>query len=768
MASDKKKSEFIDIKEVLAIFKRKWYWFLISVIICCGIAYVYTKISKPQYKVVANVLITQEDGGGMGSFGGLGDLFGSNGYVEDEIFVITSHSVLREVVKDLGLYRSHIVKTGLLSKTFEYEKYPVDVYPSPGIVDTLRTAIVFKTKIHDGKADIKVSVSGDDIEDLKDQTLPATIKCDYGQFVIDRTKYCPKNKEINTTVTIMGYDAAAEDLAKTVSSSIASKKSNAINLSIVTPAPKYGLDILNTIIQKYNERGINQKNLQSTKTATFIDERLALISGDLAGAESDIQDYKENQGIVDVQTEASYNIALKGEAERNLIAAQTENEIIKMTRDFINDPAKAYELIPSSNEIAGVGSAIGTYNSLILKRLELMNNAKGNNTALKSLNDQIDAMRSSINTSLQRAYVNSNVQVKELSAQVAKAQGKLGNIPTQERTFINLKRQQEVKQQLYLFLLQRREETAMMLANAVPKGEIIDEAYTLSDPVSMSKKLILLIALLIGLCIPPVIIYIKKLLRSKFETRQEVENRVDMPVLGEMCIDRSGEQLAVGATNTSSTSELFRLLRTNLQFVLNGKDDKVVLMTSTSSGEGKSFISINLAASLALLHKKVILVGMDIRNPQLAKYLNLAPHTGLTQYLADPSIDVDSLIMHDQMIEGLDIIQAGPIPPNPGELLASQAVDDLFVKLRQEYDYILIDSAPVGMVSDTFHIVRVTDATVYVCRANYTTLRDLDYIEDLYHDKRLKKISLVVNGTAARKGYGYGYGSDKKKRKAKI
>lgn len=768
MATNHKKSEFIDIRGLLTTYLKKWYWFALSVVVCCGLAFVYTKISKPKYQVVANVLISQEDGGGMGSFGGLGDLFGSNGYVEDEIFVVTSHSVLRDVVKELGLFRTHIVKDGLLSKTFKYDDSPIEVYPAPGIVDTLRTTLTFVTKVNGGKADITVSESGKDIVELEDQTLPATVESPYGKYVVDRTKYYPKAKDIHSIIAVSGYDVAAENLAEEVSSSIASKKSNVINLSMITTNPRYGSDVINAIIEKYNQRGINQKNLQSTKTAQFIDDRLALISGDLAGAESEIQNYKENQGIVDVQTEASYNVALKGEAERRLVTAQTENEIIKMTRDFLNDPAKAYELIPTSNEIAGVGSSIGTYNALILKRLELMNNAKGNNAALRSLNDQIDAMRASINTSLERALINSNVEVREASAQVAKAQGKLGNIPNQERAFINLKRQQEVKQQLYLFLLQRREETAMLLANAVPKGEIIDEAYTLSEPVGMSKKIILLIAFMLGLCIPPVIIYIRHLLRSKFDTRQEVEDKVTMPILGEMCIDRSGSVLAVTATNTSSTSELFRLLRTNLQFILNGKEDKVVLMTSTSSGEGKSFISINLAASLALLHKRVVLVGMDIRNPQLAKYLDLKPHTGLTQYLAEPSIGIDSMIMHEPLMPDLDIIQAGPIPPNPGELLASQAVDDLFEQLRKIYDYIIIDSAPVGMVSDTFHLVRVSDATVYVCRANYTTMRDLQYVESLYEDDRLRKMALVINGTAARKGYGYGYGSDKKKRKAKI
>ena len=766
MASSHKKSEFINLREIFEQYKKKWYWFAISAFVCAAVAFVFVKGQKPKYQVKANVLISQEDGGGMSNFGGLGDLFGSSGYVEDEIFVVTSHTVLRNVVKQLGLYTSHTVSDGFLSKTFKYKDYPIQVYTEPAILDTLKASVLFDITVKPaGLADIKVKVKGDKIEEVEDTKLPATLTTDYGKFIVDRTKFCPKDKEISTKVTITGYDAAAEELSEDVSSSIASKKSNVIQLSIVTTDPEYGSDVLNAIITQYNDRGIYQKNLQSSKTAKFIDDRLALISGDLSSAEADIQGYKQNQGIVDVSTEASYNIGVKSEAEKALIKAQTENEIIKMTRDFLHDPTKAYELIPASNEIPGVGSSVSTYNSLILRRLELMTNAKGNNAALRTLNEQIDAMRSSIMTSLDRAYQNSNVEIRDIRAQLGRAEGKLGNIPTQEREFLNLKRQQEVKQQLYLFLLQRREETAMLLANAVPKGEIIDEAFTLRDPVGLSKKMIVLIALLFGMCIPPVILWIKKLLRTKFETRKEVEELTDVPVLGEMCIDRSGNQLAVTAHDTSSTSELFRLMRSNLQFVLNGQNDKVVLMTSTRSGEGKSFISINMAASLALLGKRVLLIGMDIRNPQLGKYLGLKTSRGLTNYLSDPSVKLEDIIIKEPPMPNLDIIEAGPIPPNPGELLTSPAVDELFGRLREIYDYIIVDSAPVGMVSDTFNLSRISDATIYVCRANYTTLSDIQYINDLYEDNRLKKMTLVVNGTSAHTGYGYGYGKNKRKHK---
>jgi capsular exopolysaccharide synthesis family protein len=441
-----------------------------------------------------------------------------------------------------------------------------------------------------------------------------------------------------------------------------------------------------------------------------------------------------------------------------------------MTRDFLTQPQNAYELIPASgvaniendasasSSMTSAAGAIAAYNAMILRHMELKQTAKSDNKQLKQLEAQIDAMRKSINTTLNRAYQTSLVAIRDAKAEVAKAEGKLGNIPSQEREFLGLKRQQQVKQQLYLFLLQRREETAMLIANAVPKGQIIDRAYTLSEPVGMSKKAIMLVALLFGLVLPILALYMARVLRTKFETRKELEQLTGLPILGEICVDNSGKHLVVGTTNTSSTSELFRLVRTSLQFMLNEANDKVVLVTSTRSGEGKSFISVNTAASLALLGKKVLLIGMDIRSPRLHEYLGFENKVGLTTYLSNHDVSLDDMIICEQLgVNGLDVLLGGPVPPNPGELLTSKKVAEMFAELRSRYDFIVVDSAPVGMVSDTFNIVRYTDATMYVCRANYSTKSDINFVNQLQADRRLNKLALVMNGTKTVKGYGYGY-----------
>lgn len=754
-----KKSDFIDIKGIFKEYVSKWRWFAISIIICGCLGFLVAKKIKPIYAINANVLISQDDKGGMASLGAIGDLFGSKSKVDDEIFVISSHSLLRDVVKSLGINEVHSVRLGFLNHILAYPEYPVDIIPAPGITDTLRTAIAFKVKVNDeGLVSVKAKAKGEVVGEIEDAKFPVTLKTDYGLFIVDSTSYYVPGEKVTTNIGLSGYDLAAENLAKDVSSSIGSKRSNAIRLDMRTVNPAYGIDVLNKIIEKYNERGIAEKNLQGEKTAKFIDDRLEIISGDLNTAEETIQNYKENKGIIDVGAEAAYQTGKRSAAESALVNTEMQAEIVKLTGEFISNPENAYSLIPMTADNKGLQEGIMAFNELVLQRMAIAANAKPNNKALKLIDDQIDAMRSNIATSVSKVYDNLMVTLRDQRAQMNKAMGRLGDVPSQEREFLNMKRQQEVKQQLYLFLLQRREETAMMLANATPKGLIVDEAYALNEPVNLSKKMILLIFLLIGCCIPPVFIYIRKLTRTKFESRNEVESLVDVPILGEVCEDRSDRDIVTVAGDHSSITELFNLLRSQLSFVL-GDGHKVVLLTSTRSGEGKSFVSVNLAADMALLDKRVLLIGMDIRKPRLADYLNIHPQFGLTQYLSSSDISIDQMIVKVEKANGLDVIVSGPVPPNPAELLNSSRLDSMMAELSQRYDYIFIDSAPIGMVSDTFSLNRLSDATIYVVRANYTTRADLRFIDEIHETKRLNKLCIVVNGTKTKTGYGYGYGN---------
>ncbi|MDE6557372.1 MAG: polysaccharide biosynthesis tyrosine autokinase [Duncaniella sp.] len=764
MANTKKAADFIDFHSLLRTYASKWYYFVISVFLCVALGFVVVRKSERPMAVRANILITQENDSPLAAssatMGGLSSLFGSSAYVEDEVFVISSHSLFREVAKTLQLNKIHRVKSGFLKSYTAYPQFPVDV-DAPGIADTLKTTLIFNIKVdRKGLADIKVKAEKKVLADLDDITLPHVIKTEYGDFTVTPTSTFPKGQNVKTVVYFSGYETAAEDLTESIDVGIASRKSNVIELAYDTPNPDLGSAVLNEILIKYNERGLAERNLQGENTGKFLQERLALLATDLQDAESAIQAYKEGHGIIDVEAEAEYQTTKKGALETALIEQETEYEIMKMTRDYFSDPAHRNDLVPMAVASEGMQAAIAAYNDLMLKRMELMQGTTPDNYAVKQLSQQIDASRENLRISTDRLLESTRVKLDDLRKEKAKTDSRLSNIPTQEREFINMQRQMMVKQELYLFLLQRQEENSLLLANAVSKGKIIDEAYVLSEPLGMSPKLILVVFFIIGLLIPPAIIYLRKIIRNKFESRSEVERRITAPILGEICVDKSGRSLVVTERDTSSTTELFRLLRSNLQFLLSNAGDKVILMTSTRSGEGKSFISLNLAASLALLdNKKVLLVGMDIRNPQLSNYLDIDPPLGLTNYLASDKVTLDQIIVPMKGYARFDVIVAGPIPPNPAELLMSDKVDALFAQLRERYDFIVVDTAPVGMVSDTFTLDRISDVTVYVTRLNYSSMQDLDFIQEIYDGNRLKRTSVVINGAHSKKGYGYGYGA---------
>lgn len=761
-----KMSDFIDVNALVKTYLSKWYWFVISVVACLVLAYLFCRVYQRPLAIRANVLVQQEDDNPMAGLGDMGSLFGSKGYVEDEVFIIGSHRLFKDVAKELGINRIHYVRDGFLKSHLAFPDFPVDVI-APQIEDTLMSTVVFKIVVDkNGLADIKAKVRRDVVADVEDVRLPAQIHTDYGDFTVMTTPTYVKGEKVKTVVKFSGFDVAAEDLDKDVKAYRGSKKSNVIGLAFDTPNRDFGVAILNSIIEKYNEYGINEKNRQGEKTAAFLRDRIELLSGDLTESEAAIQQYKERNGIYDVGAEAGYQTGKKSQTENALFNIEKEIELLKLTREFLADSLNYTDLIPVTVASGSVQGGISSYNGMVFKRLELSQNAKQNSYAIRQLTKQMDLMRANLLTSSEKALNNAKVNLQQLLSEQKTITGKLSAIPTQEREYIGMKRQQEIKQEIYLFLLKKQEENAMLLANSIPKGMVIDEAFSYSEPLGVSKKIIFLVALMLGLLFPPAFIYLRKLLRSKFETKEEAQKRLVAPVLGEMCVDKSGRNLVVSATDTSSATELFRLMRTNLQFVLGDPKDKVVLLTSTRSGEGKSFISLNLAATLSLLEgKRVLLVGMDIRNPQLANYIGINPRLGLTNYLSSQTVTSDSIINPMPGLSDCDVIVAGPIPPNPAELLASKRVDELFDRLRDMYDYIVVDSAPVGMVSDTFTLDRIADATIYVTRVNYSTFADLRYVNDIYSDRRLKKLSVVINGTSSKRGYGYGYSAKNEKRK---
>lgn len=768
-ASADKGGSKIDIPYIIDLVKKHWWWFAISVFFFVSVGVVMALRTNKKFVVEANVMVRPE-GNSLGNIAAdldISSLAKQSNEVDDELAFLGSYSVMNTVVREMKLNVKYVVKKNILQRYEAPDDSPVELFYDTNIADTLSVGLLFKLDFgKDGKGDLKIisfpkNKTVGEYEDLK---FPIVVRTPYGRFGLQKTQYYEKGKSLKENIWLGSYAAATEAMQREVSITIPSKKSNKINLEYQTTTPEFGRAVLDRLIEVYAQRDVREKQKQLTRTLNFVNDRLEMLTNELAQSETSIQEFKRRNNLTDISSDVEFALERMSDVQKQLLGAETRLELIEMSRKFLANPENKYSLIPTM----GTGSeavnipGVGAYNDLILKRLELENNAKGSNVALRQIDEQLDAMRENVMSSMDRSYKNQSLVVGNLRSQNSENIGRISSLPENERQFVTIKRRQTVQERLFMYLLQLREETELNISKAEPRSEVIDQAYILTEPVGRGMKATVLFMFLLGLAIPAGILYLKERFRNKFATKQEVEKATSIPVIGEICTDDSGKHIVVANGAHSSAAELFRLVRNNLKFVLRNPSDKVVLVTSSTSGEGKSFTSVNLAYSLALLpEKKVLLMGMDIRKPRLPEYLGIRPRFGVTEYLTSPTLTLEDIITHIPNMLNLDVIVAGALPPNPAELLAEPKLETLIKRLRGMYDYIIIDSAPVGMVSDTFTLAPLADASIYVCRANYTPLRDLEFATEVYEEKRLPSMGLLINGTKQHSGYGYGYGEGK-------
>ncbi len=763
------KDTFIDLSSLLDLCKRYWWLFLASVVFCLVLAVVYIYVSKPVYLISSKVLVSQdEDGAGVGaklvkslSLGGGGSK------VDDEVLVFRSHDLRSRIAEELKTNCRYVEKENFFKRVERYGKSPIEISAPKAVFDTLTTVLKFKIKVNDKTDKINILVKKGffrTLADVETNKFPVTISTDYGIYVVDTTKNYKAGTPLNLTASVMGYGLKAEDYDKELTANLVSKKSNGIYLSIEEKDIQRGKDIIDKLVELYNERCQAEKDEMAVNTGRFIDERLLLIYEELSENESEIEEYKQRNSLTDMNAEVRALFQKRDMSENVILQLEIQYSIAQMIKDFLNDSKNDNSLVPFSADFSAAGELIEAYNELMLEKLKLDKSAKEGNVAMSTLNEQISALRENIRSSIDQSIESMSIRLENVRTQEDKALGKLGSMPTKEREFRELYRQQGIKNELYTFLLQKREENALVLAARTPKGKIVDKAYAYSEPISLSKFAILFIALVIGLLVPIIYIYIKRLFTTKFSTQDELSALLTVPVLGEISHNRHRSSLVVKAGKVSSIVELFRLLRNNVQFMLNKQNDKIILVTSSISGEGKSFVSLNLAATFALLGKKVAVVGMDIRNPKLHEYLNLKSIPGVTSYLSKSDVQLDDIVQYCKEAGDLNVIVGGPIPPNPSELLLTERVQELINNLREKYDYVIIDSAPIAMVSDTFSLAKYADAVVFVARANYTKRRFVKYLNDVIANKQLENVAVVLNDTNPKysMGYGYGYGAEDK------
>ena len=763
--------EEVNIQELLFRYLIHWPWFVASVLFCVVCAFGYLKIATPVYNVSATVLIKDEDKGGgttmaseLGKMG-LGGMMNTKSNVENEVEVLKSKSLALEVVELLNLYVSYWNEDSWMSKEL-YRTSPVLVSLTSQEADQLNKPMKVKMKLLDsGKMDVEIEVGEKKYKKHIDK-LPAVFPTDDGTvaFLINSDTLVSKWNEIQKiTAVIEKPMAVAKGYSGALSIAPTSKTTSVVNISLKNSSTQRGKDFINKLIEVYNINTNNDKNEVAQKTAEFIDERIAIISKELGSTEQDLETFKRTAGITDLKSEAEIALSGNAEYEKRRVENQTQISLVKDLQRYLQ--GNDYEVLPSNVGLkdAALATAIAKYNEMLMERNRLLRTSTENNPTIINLTSSIHAMRANVVASMDATLKGLQITKADLQREAKRFSQRISDAPTQERQFVSIARQQEIKAGLYLMLLQKREENAITLAATANNAKIIDAAIPDEAPVAPKKMMFLMMSFVFGMGIPVLVIYLISLTKVTIEGRADVEKLTTLPVIGDIPVadGLKGSSVAVFENQNNLMSETFRGIRTNLQFLLE-EGQKVVLVTSTVSGEGKSFVSANTAISLSLLGKKVVIVGLDIRKPGLNKVFNLSTkEQGITQFLTDPKLNIMDLVQQSDVNSNLFILPGGAVPPNPTELLARKGLEEAVEQLKQHFDYIVLDTAPVGMVTDTQLISRVADLTVYVCRADYTRKSEFTLVNELDSTNKLPRISIVINGLDLNKkkyGYYYGYG----------
>ena len=766
--------EQVNIQELLFRYLIHWPWFVVSIIICIACAWGYLRLTTPIYNISATVLIKDEKKGGGASMSsdlekmGLEGFVSSSNNVDNEIEVLRSKSLAREVGNNLGLFVTYMDEDEFPSKEL-YHTSPVLVSLTHQEADKLPGRMEINMILQPtGALGVQITVGEKEYRKQFDK-LPAVFPTDEGTVAFfanndTLSAVCPENitKERHITAFINRPFSVLKEYVNSLSIAPTSKTTSVVVISLENTNTRRGRDYINKLLEMYNINANNDKNEVAQKTAEFIDERIGIISKELGSTEQDLENFKRSAGITDLSSEAQIALTGNAEYEKKRVENQTQINLVMDLQRYMK--GNEYEVLPSNIGLQDAASAgaIDRYNQMLVERKRLLRTSTENNPTIINLDTSIRAMRTNVQATLDATLKGLQITKEDLAREASRYSRRINDAPTQERQFVSIARQQEIKSGLYLMLLQKREENAITLAATANNAKIIDEALADDNPISPKKTIVYLAALVLGVGLPVGVIYLIGLTKFKLEGRADVEKLTSLPVVGDVPLaDEKTGSIAVFENKNNLMSETFRNVRTNLQFMLeNGKN--VILVTSTISGEGKSFISANLAISLSLLGKKVVIVGLDIRKPGLNKVFNIPKKEhGITQYLTNTTANLMDLVQPSDINKNLFILPGGTVPPNPTELLAREGLEKAIETLKANFDYVILDTAPVGMVTDTLLIGRVADLSVYVCRADYTHKAEFTLINELAENNKLPNLCIAVNGldlNSRKYGYYYGYG----------
>ena len=775
--NEERDDSLLNFQFLIKTFILNWQWFLLSLIITMSAAMIYVRYSLPVYQVSAKVLIKDEDNTSsrgrsnqIMNTNTLGILTSTDGF-DNELEILKSKSLAEETVLDLKLYVNYY-SVGKIIDVPVYDETPVLVDLNKEKLEVLEGPV----KLHISKDNNIYNVQGVCMKNGAKQVfkgqgkLPFIIKSPVGtislfqnpRFVESDVKKKYIANIYNPKAVINSYvNIGVEPLSKTTSIAVLTRNDL---------LPERAKEYLKHLVTVYNRQANEDKNIIAVRTEEFINQRLEKINAELGSTDGAIERYKRNNNIIDAASSAQLSLSQSNEADISLRDINTQIMLMQSLKEYMQTPTNKYQTLPSNVGLKdpSAASLIGQYNQIALERSRVLRSASEHSPVIQELTSQLDALVSSINGAIDQSKRGLEIQKKAIMSTYGKYTGKLSQTPEQERFLTEIGRQQTVKSSLYIMLLQKREENSITLAATSDKGRLIDEPAFMGK-VKPKTAIIMLIALLLGIGIPLLILILKELLRYRIEGRQDVEKLTDCPIIADIAMANESIKavgdIVIKENQNNQMEEIFRGMRTNLQFILK-ESQNVIMFTSSVSGEGKTFVAGNLATSFAFLGKKVLLVGLDIRRPRLSHLFGMDnKKEGITTLLTKDSVSTDdvlSLCMPSGVNKNLDLLIAGPIPPNPSELLTRSTLKEIFDILRKEYDYVIVDTAPVGLVTDTLHIGKVADATVMVCRADYTEKSSFSMINDFAENNKLPNVSIVVNGVdMSKKKYGYAYGYGK-------
>ena len=786
LGAENDEQSWFSFQNIFATLILNWQWFLLTMFIfLCG-AFIYLRYTTPTYSVSARVLIKEDKNSRrsntnmLASMQDLGFMTNSVG-LENEMEILQSNLLLRDAVMDMKLYVEYF-KKGYVKKGLVYGTQPINVDLDSVSLNTLDQLLLDEThtmELSMTRKDQNIKVTGTLFKNGKSTStftkeikrLPATCVTDYGTLTFTQNTIENADSLDKTwIVSIVPPMSVARKYLAAMSVAATSKQTDIAEITLKDANYKRGIDFLRALVVCYNRQANADKNEIAMLTEKFINERIEKINDELGSTESKLQNYKKANELIDLQMDATQSLQMTNQYSTKLTEATSQIQLLDYLREYVDNPANQYTIIPSNVGMTDAASMalITNYNQGVQERNRLLQTASSHAPQVLTLTATLDQLQNSIHSALTQARRTAEIKRKSIQDEYTKYQSRIGRSPEQERVLTEIGRQQDVRSGLYLMLLQKREENSISLAATVDKGKLIDNPQY-DGLVSPKRAIILLAALVLGFVLPLCVLFLLSFFRYRIEGREDVMKLTTLPIVADVPVASDSVKTTAGivvqANKNNQIDEIFRSLRTNIQFMMK-ENEKVILFTSSTSGEGKTFLAANLAVSFALLGKKVILCGLDIRKPALGKLFNLSDRKiGATALLVKNSVtleDVRSQVCASGVNDNLDLLLAGPTPPNPTELLARQNLEDTIEILKQQYDYIILDTAPVGLVSDTLQIAKFTNVSCYVCRADYTPKANIGVVNGLTKENKLPNTCIILNGVdMSKKKYGYYYGYGK-------